>query len=107
MQQFHLLRHHQGAKLRGKSLGEVGAGEQCRPVGAAISVVLELPEMHELVDHAGIALEIADQVLVVPTLFDRRVAVLLIQPDRFRHLGNVQRVSPEFIECHETCPPTS
>jgi hypothetical protein len=46
-------------------------------------------------------------VLVVPTLFDRRVAVLLVQPDRFRHLADLQRVSPEFIECHETCPPTT
>jgi hypothetical protein len=35
----------------------------------AAGVVLELPQMHRLVDHAGIALEIADEVLVVPTLF--------------------------------------
>lgn len=107
MQQLHLLGHHQWTKLRGKALGKVGIGEQRRPMGAAIGVVLELPQMHQLIDHAGIALEITDEVLVVPTLLDRRITELLIQPDCLRHLANVQCVSPEFIECHDACPPRS
>jgi len=34
-------------------------------VRAAIGVVVELPEMDELVDRAGVALEVANQLLVV------------------------------------------
>jgi hypothetical protein len=41
-------------------------------VRAAVRVVLELPEMDELVDHAGIALEVPDQILVVAALWTRK-----------------------------------
>ena len=74
-----------------EALGEVRVGEQRSPVGTAIGVVFKLPEMDELIDHAGITLEIADEVFVVPTLLDRGVAELLIQLDRFRHLRTASR----------------
>jgi len=38
-------------------------------MGAAIGVILELPEMDKLIDRSGVGLEIADQVLVVTALW--------------------------------------
>jgi hypothetical protein len=97
VQQLHLLCHHQGPELGGKALGEVGVGEHRRPVLPAIAVILELPEMDELVDRPGIALEIADQVLVVTALLQRRKAELLVQFDGFGHLADIERVCSEFV----------
>jgi hypothetical protein len=45
----------------------------------AVGVVIELPEMYKLIDCTGIALEIADKLLVLPSLLERREADLLIQ----------------------------
>jgi hypothetical protein len=38
----------------------------------AVGVVIELPKMHKLIDGAGIALEVADQLLVLPALLKGR-----------------------------------
>src|SRR3954469_21406879 len=72
VQQLDLLRHHQRAELGGEALGEVLVGEHRGPVRAAAGVVLEFPEMDELVDHAGVALEVADQVLRMTAFFEGR-----------------------------------
>jgi hypothetical protein len=40
----------------------------------AVGVVIELPKMHKLIDGTGIALEVADQLLVLPALLKRRKA---------------------------------
>jgi hypothetical protein len=69
VQQLHLLRHHQWAEFARETDDEISVREHGIPVRAAIRVVLELPEMHELVDHTGIALEVPDKVLVVATFF--------------------------------------
>jgi hypothetical protein len=50
-------------------------------MGAAIGVVLELPEMHELIDRPGVGLKIADQVFVVPALQERWIPKFLVQLD--------------------------
>lgn len=100
MQQLHLLRHHQRAKLRGKAFGEIGVGEDGRPVRAAAGIVVEFPEMDDLVDRSRVTLELADQVLVVPALLQRREAELLVEFDRLGHLADVERVGPELVERH-------
>ena len=66
VEELHFLRHHEGPELGGEHLDEVLVGEHGGPVLVAVGVVLELPQVHELVDHAGVALEVADEVLVVP-----------------------------------------
>jgi hypothetical protein len=50
LQQFHLLGHQKRAKLRGKPLDEILVRKHCVPVGAAVGVVLKLPQMDELIE---------------------------------------------------------
>src|SRR5262249_42779533 len=100
LQQLHLLCHHQGAELRDEALGEVGVGEHRGPMGAPGGIVVELPDMDDLIDHAGVALEVADQVLVVAALVQRREADLLVELHRLGHLADIERVGPEFIKRH-------
>src|SRR6185437_15356279 len=59
-QQFHFLGCQKRAKLAREPFGKVLVGEHRCPVSPPIGVVRELPEMHELVDHAGVGLEVAD-----------------------------------------------
>jgi len=47
---------------------------------AAVSIVMELPQVHELIDRAGIAREGADQLLILPALLKDRKAEFLIEP---------------------------
>src|SRR5262247_426358 len=58
-QQLDLLGGDEGPKLHGEAFDEVLVGEHRGPVRAAIGVVVELPEMHELVDHPRVGLEVA------------------------------------------------
>ena len=58
-----------------------------------VSVIIELPEMYKLIDRAGIALEVTDQLLVLPTLLERREADLPSLP-----LADMQRVGSQFVE---------
>ena len=37
-----------------------------------ISIIVELPQMHNLVDRSGIGLEVSDQLLVMTALLERR-----------------------------------
>src|SRR5258708_37304697 len=104
MQQLDLLRHHQRAEFCGKALGEGLVGEHRGPVRAPAGIVVELPEMDELVDRAGVALEVADQVLRMPALFERRKSELLIERHGLGHLADIERVGAQFIECHRRPP---
>src|SRR5262249_23934878 len=63
-------------------------------------IVGELPEMDELIDRAGVGLEVADQLLVLTALFERGIAELRIELDGLGHLADVERVRPQLIECH-------
>src|SRR5258708_17464502 len=97
MKELYLLGHDQGPELGGEALGEVGVGEYCGPMGAAIGIVLELPEMDELVDRPGVALEIANQVLVVAALLQSGKAELLIEFHGLGHLANIECVGSELV----------
>src|SRR5262245_28393637 len=99
-QQLDLLRRDQRAELHGKALDEVLVGEDGPPVRAAVGVVGELPQMDQLVDHAGIGLEVADQLLVVAALLEGRVAELGVELDGLGHLADVKRVGPHLIDGH-------
>jgi hypothetical protein len=68
MEQLHLLGHHQRPELRGEALGEIGVGKHRRPVRATGRIVLELPQVDDLVDRSGIALKVSDEILVVTAL---------------------------------------
>jgi hypothetical protein len=50
-----------------------------------ISIIVELPQMHDLVDRSGIGLEVSDQLLVMTALLERRKANLLLELHRFGH----------------------
>src|SRR5262245_37147153 len=99
-QQLDLLGHEQRPELHGEALDEILVGEDCGPVGATVSVVVELPEMDELVDRAGVGLEVSDQLLVVATLLKRRVAELTVELDGLGHLADVKRVGPHLVHGH-------
>src|SRR5262249_25151873 len=45
-----------------------------------------------------------DQLLRMSALLERRVADLLVELGRFGHLADVERVGPQFIECHPLPP---
>src|SRR5215472_5378475 len=66
--QFHLLAHHQRSELRSEPLDEILVREHGRPVRASVAVILEFPDVHELIDHPRVGDEIPDEVLVVATL---------------------------------------
>src|SRR4051812_44326545 len=104
VQQLDLLRHHERPELGGEAFGEVLVLEHRGPVGAAVGVVLELPHMDELVDRAGVALEVADQVLRMAALFEGRKSELLIELHRLGHLADIERVGPKFVECQGRSP---
>ena len=67
-QKLDLLRHHQRPEFRGKTFHEVLVREHAGPVLAPIGVIVEFPEMDKLIDRAGVGLEIADQLLILPAL---------------------------------------
>src|SRR5262249_61527587 len=70
--QLQLLVHHQRSELRSKPLDEILVREHGRPVRAPGAVILEFPDVHELIDHPRVSDEISDEVLVVATLLQRR-----------------------------------
>src|ERR1700747_3153607 len=75
--ELYLLGHQQGAELRGESLDEIFVGRHTRPMRATVGVIIEFPKMYKLINCAGVALEIPDDLLVLPTLLKRREAHLL------------------------------
>src|SRR6185369_11135094 len=77
VEELHFLRHHQRAEFGGEAFGEVGVGEDRIPMRTAAGIVVELPEMDDLVDRSRIALEVAHEVLVVTAFLQGRKAELL------------------------------
>ena len=104
-QEFDFLGGDQRPELRGEAIDEIAAREHRRPMRPPIGVVVELPDVDELVDHAGIGLKIADQFGIVTTLLERRKAELLVEFDRFPHFANVQGVGAHFVQRHGLEPP--
>ena len=103
-QELDLLSRDQRTELRGEALHKVFVCEHRRPVSAAVGVVIELPQVHELVDRAGVGLEVADQLLVLAALLERRVAELGVELDCLAHLADVERVRPELVKRHRGPP---
>ena len=99
-QQLDLLCHDKGSELRGKTLHEILVGEDPCPVLPPVGVVIKLPEMDELVDRASVGLEVAQELLVMPALLERREAELLVELRRFRHLADVECVRSQFVQRH-------
>jgi hypothetical protein len=57
-----------------------------------IGVVIEFPEMDKLIDRAGVALELADQLLVLPALLKRWETEFLVELHRLGHRTDAERV---------------
>ena len=70
MQQLYLLGHQQWPELGREAFGKILVRVHCRPMSAAIGVVIELPEMDKLIDRPGIGLEVPDELLVWSTLLE-------------------------------------
>src|SRR6516162_1086837 len=100
-QQLDLLCHDKRPELRGKAFQEVLVGEDPCPVLPPVGVVIELPEMDELIDRASVGLEVAQELLVMAPLLERREAELLVELRRFRHLADVECVRSQFVHCHQ------
>src|ERR1700676_1255242 len=66
----------------------------------AVGVVVELPQVHKLVDRAGIGLEIADELLVLPALLKRRETEFLVEFHRLSHRADAERGGSQLIERH-------
>src|SRR2546426_10657109 len=103
-QELDLLGSDQRTELRGEAFDEVLVGEDRGPVRATVGVVVELPQMDELVDRARVGLEVADQLLVLAALLERRVAELRVQLDCLGHLADVKRVGSHLINCRGDPP---
>jgi hypothetical protein len=56
--------------------------------------------MHELIDRAGVGLEIPDELGVVTALRERREPELLIKLARLRHLADIERVGSRLVKRH-------
>src|SRR5215469_17335814 len=100
-QQLDLLCHYKRPELRGKAFHEVLVGEDLCPVLPTVGVVIKLPEMDDLVDRASVGLEVAQELLVMATLLERREAELLVELRRFRHLADVECVGSQFVQRHQ------
>src|SRR5207247_191415 len=98
--QLHLLAHHQWSELRSEPLDEILVRKYGRPVRAPVAVILEFPDVYELIDHPRVGDEIADEVLVMATLLQRRKPELGIELLRLSHFADVERVGTHFVECH-------
>src|SRR5262245_18430494 len=103
-QQLYLLRHNERSKASRETLHEILVGEDAGPMLATVDVIVEFPQMHELVNHARIALKVTDQLFVMSPFLQGGEAKLLIELDRFRHFSDVERVGPQFVEGHPFTP---
>ena len=108
-QQLDLLCHHKRPELRGKAFHEVLVGEDLCPVLPTVGVVIKLPEMDDLVDRASVGLEVAQELLVMATLLERREAELLVElpPSCRRRVCRFAiRTAPSGILLHRSliCP---
>src|SRR5712692_5273747 len=105
-QQLDLLGREQGTELHGKAFDEILVGEYRCPVRPTVGIVVELPQVDQLVDRARVRLEVSDQLLVLAALLERRVAELGVQLDRLAHLADVERVRSHLVDRHPDPPGT-
>jgi hypothetical protein len=61
-----------------------------------ICIIIELPQMQNLVDRSGISLEVPDQLLVMLALLERRKANLLIEFHRLGHRADTEHMGSQF-----------
>jgi hypothetical protein len=64
------------------------------------AVVVELPETDKLINCAGVGLEIADELLILPALVKRRKAKFLVELHGLCHRPDAQRICSQRIESH-------
>src|SRR5271155_415499 len=102
LEQLHLLGHQQRPELRGEALNEILVRVYRCPMRAAVSVVVELPEMDKLIDRASVGLEIADELLVLPALLKRWKPEFLVELHGLRHRADTKRIRSQFIESHRS-----
>jgi hypothetical protein len=69
-----------------------------------IGVIVELPQMHNLIDRTGVGLEVAKQLPVMLALLKGRKADLLIELYRLGHCADPERIGSQFIEGHRALP---
>jgi hypothetical protein len=69
-------------------------------VAAAILIVSEFPEMHDLVDVTGVRLKVPEQFLVMACPPHGRISKFREELFRLGHLSDVQRVGPHFVKWH-------
>ena len=79
MEQLYLLSHQQGAELRGEALDEILIRGQTCPMRSPVGVIIEFPEVYKLIDRARVALEISDELLVLPAFLECWEGNLLIR----------------------------
>ena len=70
MEQFYLLSHQQGAEFRGEAFDEIFVRVHAGPMRSPVGIVIEFPEVYKLIDCARVALEISDELLVLPALLE-------------------------------------
>jgi hypothetical protein len=92
-----VLLAHQRANFGGKG-HELRVGKHPGPKGAAVGVVVELPDMDQLIHGAHIAREITHQFLRV--LAQHRPALVFIVGDDFGHFSNDHGISAQFVNGH-------
>src|SRR5262245_36922195 len=97
-QELDLLGLDQGAELGGKPVDKIWIRKERRPMGPAVGIVLELPQVHQLMQRARVRDEVAHQLLVEPALVEGGGAKLGIQPDRLGHLADLYRVRSHFVD---------
>src|SRR5215472_2374707 len=91
VEELYLLGHQQRAELRGEAFDEILVRVDGCPMCATVGVIIELPQMYELIDCARVSLEIPDKLLVLTALLKRRETDLLIEFHCLRHLADVKR----------------
>src|SRR4029077_1819512 len=85
LEQLHFLGHKQRAELGREALNEVLVRIYSGPMRPTVSIIVELPQMQNLVDRAGISLEVSHQLLLMAALLERGKAYLLVEPYGLRH----------------------
>src|SRR5262249_34498997 len=100
LEQLDFLGHYQWPELRGETLYEILVREHGCPMRAPIGVVLERPQMSKLVYRPSAGLEVADEVLVVASLLERREAKFLVELHRLGHRTDAERIGPQLVQGH-------
>jgi len=87
IQKLVLLAYQERAKITGK-IHEVIIRKQAIPVIAAIGIIIKFPQMHNLMQRAGIRDEIAHQLFIKAALLQGRPALVGIGLNRIFHLAD-------------------